>query len=64
MKVTDPVCGKELDMSEVASFAEYEGWAYFFCSDECRKRFMAWPPRFADEPARANARAAGGETGM
>ena len=30
--VTDPVCGKELALEHAMAQAEYEDWAYFFCT--------------------------------
>ncbi len=46
MKVTDPVCGMEIDMGEVLASEVYGGWAYFFCSDACKRRFANSPTRY------------------
>ncbi len=46
MKVTDPVCGVEIDMGEVVASEVYGGWAYFFCSDACKRRFVNSPTRY------------------
>ncbi len=46
MKVIDPVCQKEIDLSDVYAFQEHEGWAYFFCSSNCAKHFGTAPARF------------------
>jgi Cu+-exporting ATPase len=39
----DPQCGKAVDPSK-ASRVTWEGKDYFFCSEECRRRFDADPP--------------------
>ncbi|WP_431190556.1 YHS domain-containing protein [Bauldia litoralis] len=46
MDVTDPVCGKTIDLGAAES-AEHHGWAYFFCSEACRAAFLAAPHRYA-----------------
>lgn len=46
----DPVCGMEVDERRAAAAgqrAEHQGATYFFCADECRKRFEADPARYA-----------------
>ena len=35
--VKDSVCGMEIDSSQAAAQAVYEGQAYYFCSEECRR---------------------------
>lgn len=45
--VDDPVCGKQIDLDRVAAQEDHEGWAYFFCSPQCHRRFTANPRRFA-----------------
>lgn len=46
MKITDPVCGKTVDLG-AAEPVEHCGWAYFFCSAACRAAFVAAPDRYA-----------------
>lgn len=46
MKVTDPICRVEIDMREVVASEVYDGWAYFFCSDACKRRFANSPTRY------------------
>jgi Cu+-exporting ATPase len=41
-KARDPVCGMLVDLA-AASSAVHEGHSYFFCSDECRRKFEADP---------------------
>ncbi len=50
MNVRDPVCGKEMDLSDVVAFEDHEGWAYYFCSPECHEVFKKSPERFTDKP--------------
>jgi YHS domain-containing protein len=41
--VTDPVCGTKVDSGSAAAQTTYEGQVYFFCSEECRRRFEHHP---------------------
>lgn len=51
MKVRDPVCGRDIDLAAAAAAEEDAGWAYFFCSERCHKRFMESPRSFAATPS-------------
>ncbi len=47
--VKDPVCGMEVDPKDPAVAARkvvYEGKAYYFCTDECRKNFENDPTAY------------------
>ena len=47
---TDPVCGMEVDEKLAAAAGrklEYQGKAYYFCSDECKETFEKDPARYA-----------------
>jgi YHS domain-containing protein len=44
--VTDPVCGMQIESSEAAAQTMYENVDYYFCSEECRDRFMAHPEQY------------------
>lgn len=46
MTVQDPVCGRKIDVSEAVASVDHDGWAYFFCSEECYRTFRADPARF------------------
>lgn len=50
-KVVDPVCGMELGKTEVASRLTWEGREYFFCSDDCLRRFVRQPDLYIGTPA-------------
>ncbi len=48
--VTDPVCGMETGRGRAAAAgrkSDYEGTTYYFCADECKKRFDAEPAKHA-----------------
>jgi membrane fusion protein, copper/silver efflux system len=45
----DPICGMEVDEKRAAAAgrsSEYQGANYYFCADECKKRFDAEPARY------------------
>ncbi len=60
MKVTDPVCGSEIELDDSLPRAEHGGWVYFFCSRACRSRFLEDPGRHAVSPPSAAANAGKG----
>jgi len=41
--VSDPMCGKAVD-PEKALALTWEGKTYYFCSEDCRRRFEQDPP--------------------
>ncbi len=45
----DVVCGRKLDSATAAGQMEYGGETYYFCSEECLRRFADQPDRFASE---------------
>ncbi len=42
---TDPVCGMTVDPATTAHHARHDGSDYYFCSDGCRRTFIADPQR-------------------
>ena len=42
----DPVCGMDVEESEAAAQAEYEGTTYYFCATGCRDKFEANPQEY------------------
>lgn len=44
--VIDPVCGMEVDPSLAAAQMNYEGQAYYFCSEECMQKFRQNPEQY------------------
>jgi len=47
--VRDPVCLMELDPRDAKAVAEYKGRSYYFCSEQCKEKFMARPETFLDK---------------
>jgi len=45
---TDPVCGMAVDPAATAHHAHHDGSDYPFCSDGCRRTFLADPQRYLD----------------
>lgn len=45
MHVTDPVCGRRVDIDKTVQ-EQHGGWVYFFCSADCRRRFAEDPNRY------------------
>ncbi|MDX1925816.1 MAG: YHS domain-containing protein [Pirellulaceae bacterium] len=43
---TDPVCGMRISRSEAVDKDTYYGHPYFFCSNECKKRFADEPTKY------------------
>jgi len=58
MEVTDPVCRVKFDIERTVAMVERDGWAHFFCSAECHRRFAADPGRYVTIGAHAMASAA------
>jgi len=60
MKVTDPVCGMQVETDTAAASAEYAGHTYYFCSSHCQEKFTHNPQQYlqADEHPQANLNAA------
>lgn len=52
MNVSDPVCGKDLDLADAIASEVHESWAYFFCSPECHRAFKRSPDRFIEQLSR------------
>jgi starch phosphorylase len=50
--VKDPVCGMMIPVGEGLSVV-YQGQEFRFCSDLCKRTFLATPERYAAEPAGA-----------
>jgi Cu+-exporting ATPase len=45
----DPVCGMTVEPATAAGRAEHAGTTYYFCSDHCRRKFVAEPSRYVAE---------------
>jgi Cu+-exporting ATPase len=42
----DPVCGMTIAEKDASATAEYQGATYYFCSETCRRKFVANPTEF------------------
>jgi YHS domain-containing protein len=52
---SDQVCGMDVDQGKARTAGReilYHGQAYYFCSDECKKRFEAAPATYVQDSAR------------
>ncbi len=47
----DPVCGMNIKASEIAFQETYKGKVFGFCSQSCRKKFLADPEKYASGKA-------------
>jgi len=47
----DPVCGMAVDKSLAADTLDFEGQTYYFCSSNCKEKFVASPMRYLQAPA-------------
>ena len=45
-RVTDPVCGMQIDPATAAGQREYQGQTYYFCGAPCLAKFNADPARY------------------
>jgi YHS domain-containing protein len=43
---TDPVCGMSVNKASAPARMDYQGVTYFFCIDDCRRRFAENPGRY------------------
>ncbi len=51
--VKDPVCGLNIDEGKAKSAglkSDYQGKTYYFCSEECQKKFDKMPARYGAKP--------------
>jgi len=58
---TDPVCGMTVSEKSAAGRATHAGQTYYFCSTQCRDKFIAKPARYVGA---ANQAAAPAESGV
>lgn len=42
----DPVCGMDVTPTTAISSTEHKGTTYYFCSEDCYRRFTADPDSF------------------
>lgn len=51
-KVTDPVCGMQIEPAKAAAKSQYKGQTYYFCSDHCKRKFDAAPESFVKKESK------------
>jgi YHS domain-containing protein len=49
-KMKDPVCGMEIKVNRSAARIEFNGIEYYFCSDDCFKKFEMGPEKYVEPP--------------
>jgi Cu+-exporting ATPase len=54
MRVKDPICGKEVDPLRARAVGIFGGVTYYFCSPECKARYVD-PRKTPREPPRSAA---------
>lgn len=47
--IRDPVCLMTIDPRRAAAMAEYRGQAYYFCSEDCKQKFLAQPSMYLNK---------------
>jgi YHS domain-containing protein len=50
---TDPVCGMKVDDQLADSKSQYQGKTYYFCSDECKRKFDQKPESYVGKKGQA-----------
>ena len=45
-RVTDPVCGMQVDPATTPHHADHAGVPFHFCSERCRAKFVEDPERY------------------
>jgi Cu+-exporting ATPase len=44
--VKDPVCRMQIDANAATHQSNYRGLTYFFCSEDCRRKFEQSPEQY------------------
>jgi YHS domain-containing protein len=47
----DPVCGMKVDEKNAEAEITFAGKKYYFCSDECRRKFEQHPENYIENAA-------------
>jgi YHS domain-containing protein len=50
----DPVCGMQVNEENAAAMLEYLGRKYFFCSEDCQRKFEQRPEDYVVRRGQAN----------
>jgi YHS domain-containing protein len=60
---TDPVCGMQVDDQRATAKSQFQGQNYYFCSDECKRKFDQQPQQYASKAGKAGGGQGGGQGG-
>ena len=60
---TDPVCGMQVDDQRATAKSQFQGTNYYFCSDECKRKFDQQPQQYASKASKAGGGQGGGQQG-
>jgi YHS domain-containing protein len=55
MSAKDPVCGMDIEPDEAAGQSDFQGTTYYFCCNECKRKFDQKPEAFAKQTQQAGA---------
>lgn len=47
----DPVCGMKIDENDAKAETHFAGKKYYFCSDDCRRKFDQHPDEYIESAA-------------
>jgi Cu+-exporting ATPase len=50
---TDPVCGMQVDEQKAAAKSQHQGRTYYFCSNDCKRKFDQQPQQYAAKAGQA-----------
>lgn len=53
----DPVCKMEVNPASAEAQSEHGGQTFYFCSQECKRKFDANPQQYLDETDQAHSKA-------
>jgi P-type Cu+ transporter len=54
MNTKDPVCGMDVEPDEAAGQSDFQGTTYYFCCNECKRKFDQRPEAFAKQTQKAS----------
>ena len=61
---TDPVCGMQVDDQKSTAKSQFQGTNYYFCSDDCKRKFDQQPQQYAAKAGKAGGGGQGGGSQM
>lgn len=48
-KQIDPVCGMQIEEEDAAGRSEYKGKTYYFCAEDCKRKFGENPEQYTNQ---------------